>query len=106
MRIKTGDTVRICAGKDKGKEGKVLQVFPRLGRVVVEGVRTSSKHLKARGQGQSGQKIQFPSPIAISNVVLVSGGNAGRVGYKKVEKQGVTEKVRVLRSKGKTTEVA
>lgn len=108
MNIKTGDMVKIRAGKDKGKEGKVLQVFPKLGRVVVEGVNLSVRHLAARGaqQGTQGQKIKFPGPLAVSNVALLSDGKMGRVGYKKVEKAGKQQKVRVLRSKGEAVEVA
>jgi len=107
MHIKTGVMVKVHAGKDKGKEGKVIQVFPKLGRVVVEGVNLSVRHLGPRGtKGEQGQKIKFPGPLAVSNVTLLSGGKLGRVGYKKVEKEGKQQKVRVLRSKGNSTEVA
>lgn len=67
LRIKTGDTVKILAGSDKGKTGKVLQVFPRLGRVVVEGVNVSKRHLKSRGS-QPGSTVEFFMPLNISNV--------------------------------------
>ncbi len=106
MKIKTGDNVRIHSGKDKGKEGKIIQVFPKLERVVVEGANLMTRHLKGR-TGQPGQKIQFPSPVHISNVTLISpkSGASGRVGYKRIEKDGHTTKIRVLRLKGKTEDI-
>lgn len=106
MKIKTGDKVRLIAGKDKGKEGTVLQVFPLLERVVVEGVNLMTRHLKSRA-GQPGQKVQFSSPVHVSNVKLVSSksGISGRVGYKVVEQDGKRTKIRVLRSKGTTEDI-
>lgn len=101
MKIKTGDKVRLLAGKDKGKEGKVLQVFPVLERVVVEGANMMTKHLKKRGE-HAGQKIQFPSPVHISNVVLISEktGARGKVGFKIIESNGGKKKIRTIRTKG------
>ena len=100
MKIKTGDKVRITAGKDKGKEGKVLQVFPTQNRVVVEGANKLTRHLKG-GAGRPGQKIEFPGTVHISNVQLLSpkDGATGRVGYKMIEKDGAKKKIRVIRSK-------
>jgi large subunit ribosomal protein L24 len=68
LHIKTGDEVVILAGKYKGKRGKVQQVFPKLNRVVVEGVNLMKRHMKSRGQGQPGQVVDFPMPIHASNV--------------------------------------
>jgi large subunit ribosomal protein L24 len=106
MKIKTGDVVRLLTGKDKGKEGKVLQVFPALERVVVEGANFMTKYLKKRGN-QIGQKIQFPSPVHVSNVQLVSSksGAKGRVGYKMIEQDGGKKKIRVMRKKGNTEDI-
>lgn len=106
MKIKSGDNVRIIAGKDKGKEGKVLQVFPVLKRVVVEGANLMTKHLKKQGS-RPGQKISFPSPLHISNVQLISSktGTRGRVGYKVIEKEGVKSKIRVMRKKGAVEDI-
>ncbi|MEK7615370.1 MAG: 50S ribosomal protein L24 [Patescibacteria group bacterium] len=97
MKIKTGDKVRILSGKDKRKEGKVLQVFPKLERVVVEGLNVMTRHLRGR-KDQPGQKIQFPSPMHVSNVQLVSpkSGKAGRVGYKFIDQDGKKQKIRVI----------
>ena len=69
FRIKTGDLVKVMAGKDKGKSGKILQVFPKLERVVVEGVNASKRHLKTRQSGQKGQVVEFFMPIHVSNVL-------------------------------------
>lgn len=106
MKIKTGDKVRVLAGKDKGKEGKVLQVFPGLGRVVVENVNLMTKHLKRRGTTH-GQSIKFPSPIHVSNVRVVSekSGTSGRVGFTFVAQDGGRKKVRVIRSKGASEQI-
>jgi len=101
MKVKTGDTVRIMAGKDKGKEGKVLQVFPKLGRVVVENLNMMTRHLRRRTTDGQGQKIRFPSPVNISNLKVISpkSGKPGRVGYKIVEKDGLKKKIRVLKTR-------
>ncbi len=107
MKIKTGDKVKVIAGKEKGKEGKVLQVFPKQERIVIEGINLATRHLRTRQRGQSGQKIQFPAPMHVSNVKLISAktGTSGRVGYKLLEKDGKKQKVRVIRSKGKVEDV-
>jgi len=104
MKIKTGDTVRVMTGKDKGTEGKVTQTFPDLGLVVVEGVRKTTKHISPKkmrqtgktGEKPEGQKVTYFSPIRVENVALVSGGTVGRVGYK-IAAGG--QKTRVLHSK-------
>ena len=73
FRIKTGDLVKIIAGKDQGKIGKVLQTFPRLNRAVVEGVNVSKRHLRSRRQGEKGQTVEFSMPIHASNVLPIAG---------------------------------
>jgi large subunit ribosomal protein L24 len=78
MPIKTGQTVKVITGKDKGKTGKVTQVFPRDNRVVVEGVNKMYKHLKQRvsknnrrsAGPQKGERVEYFGPIHISNVTL------------------------------------
>ena len=101
MKIKTGDKVRITTGKDKGKEGKVIQVFPQEQRVVVEGMNKAVRHLRRTASSKQGQKIEFPSPLHVSNLMLVSTqtGKSGRVGAKWIEKDGLRKKVRVLHTK-------
>lgn len=77
FRIKSGDMVKIIAGKNKGKIGKVLQTFPVLNRVVVEGVNLSKRHLRTRRQGAKGQIVEFAMPIHVSNVMLQT--EAGKI---------------------------
>ena len=87
MKFKKGDNVKVLAGKDRGKTGKITQAFPDLGRVVVEGVNKTVRHLKTRKQGEKGQKIDFFGPINASNVELVCPkcGKPTRVGRKVLE---------------------
>lgn len=101
MKIKTGDQVRVIAGKDKGKEGKVLQVFPELEKIVVEGLNMAKRHLGSRQRDRAGQTIAFPAPLHVSKVKLISpkSGKTGRVGYKTIERDGKRVKIRVLRLK-------
>lgn len=73
VHVKTGDTVYILSGKDKGKKGKVLNVIPDNMAVVVEGVNISIKHKKPRGRHQQGGIIRQESPISSSKVMLVCG---------------------------------
>ncbi|HEY6021500.1 MAG TPA: 50S ribosomal protein L24 [Candidatus Paceibacterota bacterium] len=70
MHIKKGDTVVVRSGNDKGKTGKVVAVFPKTGKVVVEGIGMHTKHQKPRRQGQAGQIVQKQSAIAASKVAL------------------------------------
>lgn len=69
--MKTGDTVKVLAGADRGKQGKVTQVFPKEQRIVVEGVNSRKKNIRTRNRQQHGEIIQYFSPIALSNVMLV-----------------------------------
>lgn len=71
MKIKKGDKVKILAGKDKGKIGKVLQIFQSQNRVSIEGINLLIKHMRPRKQGEKGQRIEFPAPMNLSNVILV-----------------------------------
>jgi large subunit ribosomal protein L24 len=69
MSIKKGDTVTILKGKDRTKSGKVLQVFPKANKVLVEGVNMVKKHKKATQQGEKGTLVSVARPIDRSNVV-------------------------------------
>lgn len=106
MNIKTGDKVRVIAGKDRGKTGTVIQVFPKLSRAVVENVNMMTKHIRKQ-RNHAGQKIEFPCPLHVSNLQVISPktGASGRVGYKQIEKEGKQIKIRVIRSKGKTEDI-
>ncbi|GMU25888.1 50S ribosomal protein L24 [Patescibacteria group bacterium] len=78
LRIRTGDTVKVIAGKDKGKSGKVIQTFPKMNRIVVEGVHASKRHLRSRRQGEKGQIVEFFMPIHASNVQVVGDDGVAR----------------------------
>lgn len=71
MNIKKGDNVKVLSGKDRAKTGKVMQAFPAMGKVVVEGVNKVIKHVKTRKRGDKGQKIEYFGPINASAVSLV-----------------------------------
>ncbi len=71
MKIKVNDQVKVMAGKDKGKTGKITQILPELNKVVIEGVNTMYKHIKSRQRGEKGQRVEFNGPIHVSNVMLV-----------------------------------
>jgi large subunit ribosomal protein L24 len=71
MPVTKGDTVRVMRGEDKGKEGKILRVFPKTGRVTVEGVNIVKRHRKARRAEEQSGIIDMPAPIHHSNVMLL-----------------------------------
>lgn len=71
MKIKVNDKVQVMTGKDKGKSGKVLQVLPEMGKVVVEGINVMYKHLKAKSKSEKGQRVQFNGPLTIGNLMLL-----------------------------------
>ena len=82
LKIKKGDTVKIIAGKDKDKEGKVIAVNQKDGKVVVEGVNMITKHTKPSAANANGGIIHQEAPIDASNVMYVHKGKATRVGIK------------------------
>ena len=71
MPVTRGDTVRVMRGEDKGKEGKVLRVFPKTGRLTVEGINLVKKHRKARRAEEQSGIIEMAAPIHHSNVMLL-----------------------------------
>ncbi len=82
LKIKTGDTVRVLAGDQKNKEGKVVKVFPSKNRAIVEGVNLVSKHAKPSADNPQGGIIKKEASIHISNLGLIENGATVRVGYK------------------------
>jgi large subunit ribosomal protein L24 len=84
MKIKTNDKVKILSGKDKGKTGKVIQVFPKEGKLVVEGLHVIKKHLRSKSKSEKGQVLELSAPFSASKVLLVCPKceKAVRVGYK------------------------
>jgi len=70
MKVKVGDNVKVIAGKDKGKEGKIIRILKKEHRVVVEGINMVKKHVKPRGMNEVGSIIDVEAPIHISNIKL------------------------------------
>ena len=97
MKIKKGDTVRVIAGADKDKEGKVIAVNHKKGTVIVEGVNMITKHTKPSMANQQGGIIHQEAPIDASNVIYVTEGKVSRIGFKM---EG-DKKVRVAKATGK-----
>ena len=82
VKIRKGDTVRVIAGKDKDKEGKVLSVDAKNHRVLVEGINMITKSVKPNAANQQGGIINKEAPIDISNVAYLKDGKTTRIGYK------------------------
>ncbi|MCM1430833.1 MAG: 50S ribosomal protein L24 [Muribaculaceae bacterium] len=82
MKIKKGDMVKVIAGKDKDKEGKVIAVNRKKNTVLVEGVNMVTKHAKPSMTNQQGGILHQEAPIQISNVMYLHKGKATRVGFK------------------------
>ena len=97
QKIKRNDMVKVIAGKDIDKEGKVLSVDAKNHKVVVEGINMATKHTKPSMANQAGGIVQQEGPIDISNVMYVHKGAATRVGFK----MDGDKKVRVAKKTGK-----
>jgi large subunit ribosomal protein L24 len=102
VKVKKGDTVEVIAGKDKGARGRVIAAYPRLDKVLVEGVNRVKKHTRIsttqRG-AKTGGIVTQEAPIHVSNVMVVdSDGKPTRIGYR-IDDEG--QKLRVARSTGK-----
>ncbi|MBQ1608093.1 MULTISPECIES: 50S ribosomal protein L24 [Agathobacter] len=82
LKIKTGDMVKVIAGKDKDKEGKVIAVNKKNNTLLVEGINMVTKHTKPSMANQQGGIVQQEAPIDASNVMLLFKGQATRVGFK------------------------
>jgi len=92
--ITKGDTVRVMRGEDKGKEGKVIRVFPKTGRVTIEGVNIVKRHRKARRAEEKSGIIDMPAPIHHSNVMLLDpkSGAPTRV-RRRIDADGTKERI-------------
>lgn len=102
MKVKKGDEVVVIAGKDRGQKGKVLAAFPAENKVIVEGINRITKHtpVSANARGaKTGGIVTQEAKIDASNVMVVEGDSATRVGYRRDEETG--RKVRVSRRTGK-----
>jgi large subunit ribosomal protein L24 len=97
-KIKKGDTVRVIAGRELGKEGKVTSVDVKNHKVLVEGINKVKKHEKPNMNNQNGQIVEKEAFLDISNVMLVADGKATRVGFRVED----GKKVRFAKATGKT----
>lgn len=99
MKIHKGDQVEIIAGKDKGKQGSVLRIFPATERVLVKGANMVKRHRKARREGEKGERVEMEASIHVSNVALLcpETNKPTRVGYR----YDGGEKVRFAKRSGK-----
>ena len=96
LKIKKGDTVKVIAGRDKDKEGKVIDIYRKKNTLLVEGVNMLTKHTKPSMQNQQGGIVHQEGPIHISNVMYVHKGQPTRVGFK----MDGDKKVRYAKSTG------
>ncbi|GEL78057.1 50S ribosomal protein L24 [Tenuibacillus multivorans] len=98
MHVKKGDKVKVITGKDKGKEGTILEAYPKKERVLVEGVNYIKKHAKPSQENPQGGILTQEAPIHVSNVMPVDpkSGEPTRVGYE--ERDG--KKVRIAKKSG------
>jgi large subunit ribosomal protein L24 len=96
MRITKGDTVRVMRGDDRGKEGKVLEVYRKTGRVKVDGVNIVKRHRKARGPEDQSGIMEMPAPIHASNVMLLdpSSGAPTRIAVR-IDEDGTKERLSI-----------
>ena len=88
MKIKKNDTVLIMSGKERGKTGKVLRIFPKEEKILVEGINLRKKHIRPKKGGEKGQIVQIPAPLFVSKVKLLCPKckKAVRIGYKIVDR--------------------
>lgn len=99
MHVKTGDTVQVIAGKDKGKVGEIVKALPQVSQVIVKGVNIKTKHVKPQAEGESGRILTQEFPIHSSNVMLYSTKQnvASRICYTTTQEG---KKVRMLKKTG------
>lgn len=94
IHVTKGDTVRVVRGDDKGREGKILRVYPKTGRVTVEGINIVKRHRKARRAEEQSGIVDFPAPIHASNVMLLDpkSGDPTRT-RRKIDDDGTKERI-------------
>jgi len=99
MKIKKGDQVLIISGKDKGRKNKIIKVFLKESKAIVEGINLRKKHVKPKKSGEKGQIVEVPAPLNVSNLKLICSkcGKPTRVGYKMEGKR----KYRICKKCGK-----
>jgi large subunit ribosomal protein L24 len=96
LRVAKGDTVRVVRGDDKGKEGKIIRVHTKTGRVVIEGVNIVKKHRKARRAEEQSGIIEMPAPVHASNVMLLDPKSGAPTRTRaKIDADGTKERISV-----------
>lgn len=96
IHVTKGDTVRVMRGDDKGKEGKVLMVYPKTGRVKVDGINIVKKHRKARRPEETSGIIEMAAPFHASNVMLIDSRSGKPTRVKtRIDADGTKERVGV-----------
>ena len=101
MKLKKGDTVKVIAGKDKGKTGTILMTMKDMNQVIIEGVNVATKHQKSKAARSQGRIIEKSMAIDASNVALMEGDKTVRIGYVFEGEGDKKKKVRVARPSGK-----
>jgi large subunit ribosomal protein L24 len=96
MPVTKGDNVRVMRGEEAGKEGKIIRVYPKTGRVTIEGINIVKRHRKARRAEEQSQIMEMPAPMHHSNVMLLDpkGGAPTRVRYR-IDDDGTKERIAV-----------
>ena len=93
MKVRVGDKVRILAGKDRGKEGKVLVTLKKKDKVVVEGINIVKKHMKPSQQNETGGILSVEAPIHVSNVKVIEGKDSKKETKKTTTKKSTKKEV-------------
>jgi large subunit ribosomal protein L24 len=96
LHVTAGDTVRVMRGDDKGKEGKIIRVYRKTGRVTIEGVNIVKRHRRARNADEQSGIVDFPAPIHASNVMLLdpTEGTPTRT-RRRIDEDGTKERIGV-----------
>lgn len=106
LHVKKGDNVKVIAGNDKGKEGRVLAVFPSKDRVLVEGINMRVHHDKPTQENPQGGRIEREMAIHVSNVMVIdpTTGEPTRIGRKRIDEDGSGRWVRYAKKSGEIIE--
>ncbi len=103
MKIQKNDQVLIMSGRDKGRKGKVLRVFPSQDKILVEGIKIHKKHIKPKREGEKGQLVEVASPLPVGKVKLICPkcGKPTKIGYKIItQSDGKKTKSRICKKCG------
>ncbi len=106
LHVKKGDQVRVIAGNEKGREGRILVTYPAKESVLVEGINMRIHHDKPTQDNPQGGRIEREAPLHISNVMLIdpATGEPTRIGRKRIEEDGKSEWVRYSKKSGEVIE--